>query len=245
MIPNLLKHIPITTLIVSYFFICGGLYIIGFWQIFDVDISNFVSLADIPKSFIFPFVYSQGFFVLFMFFNIFFADNDRDLESAREFNFTFLKYRIVKFILSPKIIFLCSLAVIMNLHEKYNLYPEFWLIASTILSCLLSSHFLSIKKIKELIPFEDVREYLVATIVSIPFISFACGKSNGLKIYNNSEIKYVHYYKDLNSNATVDSTKKKLLGFLGDKIIVSSLDNKVVIFINQSSVEKIQLRTTP
>ena len=47
--------VSFTTVVIVYLFVCGGLYIIGYWGEFFLDITPFISIADIPKSFILPF----------------------------------------------------------------------------------------------------------------------------------------------------------------------------------------------
>ena len=48
------SKIPIVTISVVYLFICGTLYLFGYWSTFDFDITNYIELLDIPKSFVFP-----------------------------------------------------------------------------------------------------------------------------------------------------------------------------------------------
>lgn len=73
-------------------------------------------------------------------------------------------------------------------------------------------------------------------------MSFMLGKIKALAIYNNSEIKYIKHL--INNNATEifaakDSTNFKLIGFLGDKLIIGSLDNKQTVILNQSSISNL------
>jgi cell division protein FtsL len=61
---TLLNKVSYTTIIVVHLFICGTLYIIGYWSTFDFDITNYIEIFDIPKSFVFPLAISIGTSVL-------------------------------------------------------------------------------------------------------------------------------------------------------------------------------------
>lgn len=62
---DFLKNIPVTTILLTYLFICGILYLIGFWSTFNIDVFSLISIYDIPKNFAFPLLVSQGFFALY------------------------------------------------------------------------------------------------------------------------------------------------------------------------------------
>lgn len=86
MFTDILKKIPTTTILLTYLFICGVLYIIGFWSLFNIDISNLVTITDIPKSFVFPFVISQGLFLFNMLTQFITASTDKDPENSNQDN---------------------------------------------------------------------------------------------------------------------------------------------------------------
>jgi hypothetical protein len=242
MIQNITKHIPLTTLIISYFFICGGLYLIGFWGTFDIDITNIISLSDIPKSFIVPFAFSQGFALLNSAINVMiFTDTKDNKPTVKKWEPVFWK-RLLKMLISIDFIILMSFTIIFKLYSTYKLDPGFWFLSALILSYLISFKLISNNSLKLYIPFYTLRFYLITTIISIPLLSYAIGKSNSLTIYNNSKYRIV-----INSNAIInqqiaDSTSSKFLGFLGDKLIISSFDNKIITFINQSSIDSVQIQ---
>jgi len=55
-----IKNLPITTFILVYLFFCGSLYLVGFWTTFDIDVTNFITIIEIPKSFVIPFLLANG-----------------------------------------------------------------------------------------------------------------------------------------------------------------------------------------
>lgn len=241
MLQNITKHIPLTTLIISYFFICGGLYLIAFWGTFDIDITNLVSIADIPKSFIIPFVFSQGFTLLNSGVNLITMTDYLDTKPTIK-NFESIWWKqILKWFVSLDFILLLGTILIFHFYSKYKLSPFFWVFSAVLLAYLLTFKLMRNNSLKAYIPFYNLRFYLVNTIISIPFLSFAIGKSNSLTIYNNSKLRIVSNTKGLASQTIADSTSSKFLGFLGDKLIVSSFDNKKITFINQTSIDSVQL----
>lgn len=72
-------------------------------------------------------------------------------------------------------------------------------------------------------------------------MSFCIGKSAALKIYTNKEIKCIIINASMNTINKKDSASMKFLGFLGDKAIISSLDNKRIVFLNQSEINGFKL----
>lgn len=76
-------------------------------------------------------------------------------------------------------------------------------------------------------------------------MSFSIGKSKGLRVHKNIDIKYINAISIDTALTINDNTRMKLLGFLGNKVIVSSLDNKKIIVLNQDKYDKIELENTP
>ncbi len=118
---------------------------------------------------------------------------------------------------------------------------SFWLLSSVVLSILLSIKFDNNPTIKTLVPYYTLRTYIVNTLISIPFLSFALGKANSLNIYNNKSIRYINIISTTTQTENKDKNLSKFIGFLGDKLITSSIDNKTITFINQSSFDEVQI----
>lgn len=242
MIQNITKHIPLTTMIITYFFICGGLYLIGFWTTFNIDISNIVNIADIPKSFIYPFVLSQGFYLFNTLTNMTITDNRIDSYEPNPYQQQKTKMkRFLFFLVSIDFLIILSSFFIFIFHLRFEMSPSYWMLSTIVLALLLFIKFQNNSSIKKLIPYASLRIYIVNTIIFVPFLCFGTGKSNSLKIYNNNESKHVKIIKDTIQTEKIDSSYIKFIGFLGDKLIVSTIDNKKIIVINQSSFDNIQI----
>ncbi len=96
--------------------------------------------------------------------------------------------------------------------------------------------------------FDDIKSpTVIAGILYLsiitPFMAFGVGKYSAKEIYYNMNITYVNVESKQNSNVIITSPiSLKLLGFLGDKVIVSSLDNKQIFVLNQSALNVIELK---
>jgi len=83
------------------------------------------------------------------------------------------------------------------------------------------------------------------SLFSTIFFSFILGRVKAIYVYKNENIKYAKAIDNNSISAISDSVPKKFLGFLGDKAIVSSLDNKTIIVLNQDKYDRIELTTNP
>ena len=63
-IKDIISKITFTTFILGYLFFCGSVYLISFWSTFEFDITNYIDLLDIPKSFIYPLATGIGVSIL-------------------------------------------------------------------------------------------------------------------------------------------------------------------------------------
>lgn len=227
-----LKTIPATTIIIIYLYLCGGLYLIIYWSTFNFDISNIASITDIPKNFIYPFILSNTTFII----GIVAAQLDSSLSKRTQDNIS--KERKPKKSIEPffdRIFFISVFALIpLYTYLKYNDF--FWWITGICLLFFLLFKFMKSPLIARCFPNSNIRYYAFTLFVSVPIFCVITAKSNSISIYNNTDIKYAKI-----NNEALDSTSLKLLGFLGDKLIISSLDNKKIIVLNQSSLSVVEL----
>ena len=248
MIKSTLEKLPLTTIIIAYFFICGLLYIIGFWSTFDIDITNFVSLTDIPKSFVLPFVLSQGIFLFHVlaYFILFPSIKDGEEKPKVMYKRTLLK-RILIILVHPDTLFAYLVSFIFITIKNYKSEPLFWYFSSLLIGTYLIYRFTKSTFIKNKIPYFITRLFVGYFICLLPIFSFSTGKILSLNTFKNQKIVYVNNLIDNNVCETntikikKDENKYKLLGFLGDKLIISTLDNKKIIIINQSTFKSVEL----
>lgn len=256
MIKGLIEKLPLTTILLAYFFICGGLYLIGFWTTFGVDITPFVSLTDIPKSFILPFVLSQGFFLFNLLTNFLSSTIQKDEEQTEVAPAPQRKLwqrRLLIFI-SIDMLFIYAVFAISRFYWSYNQNGLFWWLSTLTIGFYVSYKFVTNSFVKQYIPYFTLRLYAANVVCLLPFFCFSTGKVLSLSIYHNSDIKYVSISNEQSQSANADSTSfardsssssLKFLGFLGDKLIASSLDNEKIVFLNQSAFDEVVLSKNP
>ncbi len=239
------KHLPITTLFLTYLFVCGSLYIAGFWTTFDIEITNFLSISEIPKSFILPFILSNGLTFFQMLINFIaspiFPDENEE-SNKTEIEKSTLKTKILNILnifIHLDMIFSYFMIGIIILYYNHKTEVLFWSLSTIIFGILIAMKIGRYDKIKELIPKRNIRIYTIQILVFIPIVSFSTGKINSLNIYNNDKITFIEIIKD--NKIVVSKKPNKLIGFIGEKIIISDLKNEKVKIINQTSYNEVQL----
>lgn len=247
MLKEYFKELPITTLILLFLFICGSLYLIGYWGTFDVDISNIVSATDIPKSFIMPFVVSNGMLIanILLQIIIFRHLKEQVVPKSEEVKKRTFFGRFWRFLLSVDAIFSLSAVFIISEYENNKLNGVYWLVSGFTVSILVGIKIVNLPAIRRIIPYEIIRMYTVMMLIYTPVMSFAIGKTRAINTYVNKQIRYataIPTNTSINTQAIKDSSSLKLLGFLGDKIILSSLDNKKIYILNQSAFDIVELQ---
>lgn len=242
MLDKLIKYVPITTAIILYLFLCGGLYLIGFWTTFDVDILSLVSIMEIPKSFILPFSLSMGAELFFLFIFLLLAHDKKIAPSFFELNYMRLRaqkkliYKLDFWILVLTI----SIIIFFNSLQKS---PLFWIFSCSAILFMISIKIIRYRPFfKTYLSFNKTLLMIYLSVFYTPVLSLMLGKVSSLIIYNNIEVKYIKNII-VNNNKDIlaqkDSLSFKSLGFLGDKFIISSLDNKEIIILNQASIQQI------
>jgi len=231
---KILRLLPLTTLIIIFFFVCGGLYLIGFWMTFDVDVSNFVSLTDIPKSFLLPSAVVHGLFILLVGFAPFASLTwihiiDLFTTSKPKPQTENFKYLYACMWLA---VWVCILVVALNYFQNSSYY---WLISGLTLSGFLMNWVRHVPNIRLLFPSRLLRVYVMYLAVFAPIMSFAVGKARSVNIYNNKAISKISVIskngESIRTNE-INLFNLKFIGFLGNKTIASTLNNDSLFFLN-------------
>ncbi|MEO9021057.1 MAG: hypothetical protein ABI237_07595 [Ginsengibacter sp.] len=243
MLEKIIKYIPITTAIILYLFLCGGLYLIGYWTTFDVDILGLVSISEIPKSFILPFAISVGLalFIMFVFFLFLY---NKDLDSLILFKiFDKIPVRAKKIFIYKIDFWLITFPILIYvLLSSIRNSEIFWIVSGFIMLLIITLKTISLLYSVHNYSFNIITAFIFISITFTPVTSLILGKASSLVVYNNKKVTYIKNIINNNNKdilAQKDSLSFKSLGFLGDKFIISSLDNKEIIILNQSSIEQI------
>jgi hypothetical protein len=247
-IEKIIKYIPITTLIILFLFVCGGLYLIGFWETFRVDIIGLVQITEIPKSFILPFSYSIGITMLMLFISLLITEGKPiPVFFHKAFDYVLeIENKNIFFKLDFWVTVLSVSILVLSLFLNHSIV--FWNISGLIMVAVIFSKLLSYSYLFKQFRNSKMILALCYIIVFTPIMSFVMGKTKALEIYNNREIKWIKTLSNANTKeifAQNDTSALKFLGFLGDKFIISSLDNKKIIILNQSAFDGVELIEPP
>jgi hypothetical protein len=235
---RLLNKLPFTTGIVVYFFLCGGLYLIGFWTTFEIDVTNFISITDIPKAFVLPLVVGAGFSLLNIFLNSVISRYSRDREQdpvVEERPKSIGRY-LLRRLISLDFFIVITIAVALLVVTTNNLVAGYWLFFGFLIAILLQFKFIDSSAVKAVLKSSDLRLIVSQVLIFIPIACFVIGKGLSLKVLNNE--KPFIYKETRVGTACTSNEKLKLVGFLGDKIVLSSMDNKKIIFVSHTSKEE-------
>jgi len=241
---ELLYKIPISTAIIIYLFICGILYITGFWGTFNVDAFNLISIYDIPKSFVFPLIITQGIFIMHFISGIIveFDDNRKNINyliTIKE-EWSLGKKFILAFLTSTNFLVITILIISIVSMEDFLYNISFWAINSTIISYYLLHRFVNISSFRKIVKSSLLRAYIGHITIILPISCFASGKVISLRIYHNKNITVVNSIpKNHNSSSNIKSKPYKFLGFISDNIVYSSLNNNEIYILSKESVDGI------
>lgn len=242
---DFLKNIPVTTILLTYLFICGILYLIGFWSTFNIDVFSLISIYDIPKNFAFPLLVSQGFFALYAVTgNIINLNDDREdigqfIVIKKEWN---PNKRILLSFLTSINLWVISIIFLMIIYlPDYKNNDLFWSATSLIIAYYLLHQFINHNTVKSKIKGNLLRYFVGHFLIFFPISCLSTGKITSLRIFHNTENRYVNIINIKNAPAIKDTTRIKLLGFISDRIIYSTLDNKKTYILNKESCDGILL----
>lgn len=230
------KVLPASTIIISYLFVCGGVYLLGFWGTFDVDAFSLVELWDIPKNFVGSFMFSGGVGIVLILTMVFFINK---LSYFNKENNTVTA--TVKQTVNRRIAFLgvIIIAIILFFFLRYNFY--YWLSCAAILSWLLIAQIVRMPSFINLVNNYYLRIYVTMIVITTPVICFVSAKKDALAIYKNSNAQIIKIDDPKITSQKSEIGSLKLLGFLGDKLIVSTLDNEKIFVLNKSAFDVIEI----
>jgi hypothetical protein len=226
---------------IPYLTLCAGLWHIGYWSTFDINILEHLDIADIIKSFIYPFISSVAFYfggqiiISLIFQNSLLWQKEFKYGGAEE-AIKPKRLKVIRYIIAGLTIVLLVLIFRYGGDERW--IWSFFIIATYIGVALNNKGFLS-----EFIPERNLRLNFVFTIVLIPCMSFGFAKEKAHAIYDNhnKEATIVFIAVSQNQEPAYSNNKYKLLGVASDYIFIMTLDNKSIIMLPRIEVKQITI----
>lgn len=239
MIDHFFSKLPLTTLIILFLFCCGGLYLVGYWTTFDSELLALVEIMEIPKSFILPFAIGMGVLMVEIVVLCFFWDTKTRSNTVTNI-ITAASDSLLDILITA------SLALGFLLSYIFPKSILYWNVSIMIYCTLITFRLSRFPSIRNYIWNSRIYTAIFFFLLVLPAISFALGKTQALYIYNNKKIKRINQASIIassNKSLTTDSLELKLLGFLGDKFIISTLDNKKIFILEKSGVDGVEFYT--
>ena len=234
------EKISILTAAIGFLFLCGTLYIIGFWITFDFDITTYVDILDIPKSFVFPMAAAVGLSALSIAYQIIIRMYPANKKQAPD---TPHKPDRLFLFLSKIEIWVYALISLVGLSILFYFSKE----AFYFLSTFLIGIFLAKDVSRVLVASGLTNPYVLwATLLIICFLptgSFTIGKLESLGIYNNEDyFKVTHIDYMTPSGGKLEEVNLKLIGKLGSFVFLTDSLNSKIVTVNLSFVKQIEYR---
>src|SRR6186713_2806307 len=193
---NIFKSVPATTVLLVYLFVCGVLFLIGFWSTFRINIFSLIDVFDIPKHFVFPLMISHFFFIINLITGTIttIEDKGKGFLFIRRFRLWWIKWQegIPAF---PSYlgagIGLFILLLWFSIPEA-ELNPLCWAISSIVVAYYLLFLFVRSTYVKTVLTTSLFRFFVGHFLIFFPISCFTIGKELSIDIYMNYDIQYVN-----------------------------------------------------
>jgi hypothetical protein len=242
----------ISTISIVYFTICGTLWHLGYWSTFEINILQYLSISDIIKSFVYPFL-SSVFVSLIIYLVVNYlpiviyklnyfsrfpssTTNNSIVKPKRYWSGSGKDTKLGKFLNKHTLLFLfiyCNLIGVIYLfgnEMKWGILPIF---ISLPLGIYLSHKEYFIRIISD----PDIRSFILTFIVILPLFSFFLAKRESLAIHDNAKYKVVLRIESNSQPKCKDLIGYKLLGSAGNKLFLSKLDNTELVYVNDNTID--------
>lgn len=231
----------ISSIMIVYFTICGTLWHIGYWSTFDINILQYITVGEIIKSFIIPFL-SSGIIFLITYFTINYvtiADNIN--KTDKYFSGKGKDTRVGRYLNKNKYFFLTCYFVLLFFIYLFASHPK-WLFLPLLLAIPIGIILSHQQLFINIIPHPDLRYFVLTLFVYLPLLSFGLSKYNGLNVRDNIKYKMISKI-ETSSKTNLDSLIGfKYLGSAGNKIFLSKLDNSEIVLLNDNLIDYIGLK---
>jgi hypothetical protein len=216
-------------LLISFFTICSGIYHITYWSTFDLNGLSYISISDLIKSYVYPFVASVAVALFnFLIINLFF--NKTGLMPSGEGRNTNIGQKLNSKLSISILIIVCT-AFTIYFYKTSKLYD--WISFGLYLSSISVIILERINENKNLI--KEHAKLIIHFVVILPVFSFVSGKYQSELIYFNKEYKYVAE-KGKSSNIIY-----KLIGNNETQYFFSDLNNTKIYIWQADKIDKIVL----
>lgn len=239
---DILSQVSVTTLLLVFLFFCGTLYIISYWSTFKFDITNYIELLDIPKTFVFPLATGLGVaFLSLLAQAVISISADEHPQPLVVRNITSRFERKWSW-LNSNLLTLVSLVSCMLFYQPYRE----WIVILAGFT-LIGWGFRKMNRndyIIKLIPYKRARFFFSVLITFVPVYSVCKGKLDAIAVWKNTHVYYVAdiAYMDGFVPTKNEIVGKKLLGKLGGCVVITDSANANITVLNLEKVQLVKYR---
>lgn len=219
-----------------YFVTVGTLYLWGYWNTFNVNILEYLSLADILKSTAYPIASAFMFFLIGMLIGS--QPPRRRLQHGDGQNTRIGKLlkRLRPYLIAVYFAGLYILLFHFNSPQKWNYLP---ILIALPLSLFVNNNGL----FESQIPPGNYRITIIMLIVALPTFSYGYGVLNSAKIVDGKEYKYVVSQVDgVNMSDDADPSQRlRFLGQAGDFLFLLHPVKNTLVVMKYEQAKVLQL----
>ena len=215
---SILKRTELIAIMTAYFFLCGSIYSFFFWSYLDINIGDLINVSDLPKS-----VFTS------LFISSVIIGMALTVQSLNEYFEKKTKRKFGSFLFVVSAFLSIALLVLYFIDIKWFEVISFLIGFRTIVIVNEQRDY-----------FLNYKPFIFLTALSVAFICGIIGYASADVITKN--INGTKYVKEVISADTLlmnQCRNKKLLGYIGDKIILSNKENSEHLIVSQSSLNAI------
>ena len=221
-----------------YFVTVGILYLWGYWRTFNLNILEYLSLADILKSTAYPIASAFIFFIIGVMLGIYLPQ--RGLQPGDGKNTRIGKFlkRWSPFLTAAYVVGIYILLFIFDSPQKWNYLP---MLISIPVALLVNNNGL----FESQIPPSNYRLAIILLIVALPTYSYGYGALNAAKIVDGKDYKYVVSQVDgINISDDADPSQRlRFLGQAGDFLFLLHPVKNTLIVMKYEQSKILQLKS--
>jgi len=209
---------------VAYVIFVGVLYQWGYWGTFDINILQFMSVSDVIRSFLYPFLAGMFFYLI----GALISYRGNRILPEGEGRETPIGRFLNKYIFVLNILF-SILVLIVLIYGG----PGRWFVAAAITIPLLTAMISRKEWVHAVLPDMELRRAVTFFGVAFPILAYAHGASKAewvLKDYSYTEARIGD-----------SNTRFKYLGHAGDYVFLMSMDNATINMRRASDIPHLLL----
>jgi hypothetical protein len=220
-----------------YFVTVGILYLWGYWRTFDLNILEYLSLADILKSTAYPIASAFIFFLIGVMLGSHLPQRGLQPGDGKNTRIGKILKRLSPFLAAVYAVGVYILLFSFDSPQKWNYLPM--LIAIPV-ALLVNNNGL----FESPIPPSKYRMPIILLIIALPIYSFGYGALNAAKIVDGKEYKYVVSQVDgINISNDADASQRlRFLGQAGDFLFLLHPAKNTLIIMKYEQAKILQLK---